>query len=267
MGYWIKTFGTTSLPSKQEAQDLTSGPIKTNLVFLPGDTVFDPRGTEQAFSTNYPIRLSGLISASTPGSLSMAFYALLALKGLRDKLYRTPDGGGATAEYIYARCEEVKSLRRFEDKLHQTVELVFIPGQDVWNGTVRAEGGTLASSPQSLIINNAGNATQRDLVITVTAGTADITALEIENTETGHKSHITYAGTIIATEELEIDTGAITAENPDGSDIDWDDWDFGGNHGINEWIRLKSGDNTVEVTFTGGGTASYAAFVFRDAYA
>lgn len=267
MGYWIKTFGTTSLPSRQEAQDLTTGPIKTNLVFLPGDTVFDPRGTEQGFSTNYPIRLSGMINATTAGSLSTAFYALLALKGVRDKLYRTPDGGGATAEYIYARCEEVKSLRRFEDGLQQTVELVFIPGQDVWNGATRSEGGTLASSPQSFVINNAGNAIQRDIEITITPGTADITALEIENTETGHKTHITYAGTIDAAEEMVIDTGAITAENPDGTDIDWDDWDFGANHGVNEWIRFKPGDNTVEVTWTGGGTASIATFAFRDAYA
>jgi hypothetical protein len=122
-------------------------------------------------------------------------------------------------------------------------------------------GVTLGTSPQVVTITNDGDATVLGAVVTVTAGSADITALEIES-DSG--AHLTYDGTIEDGEALVVDCGALSVKN-DGSSA-YADFALGANHTARYWLPLPTGDTDLTVTWTGGGTGSTIKVEFYDAW-
>ena len=266
MGYWITRFGaSTVLPTAAPDQDIGPGPIRSSLVRLPGGGVYDTRGSDGATEAGQVISVSGIISAATAGALKTAYDLLRALKGDRDKLYRTPDGGSANSEWMYARCVGVPTRRMRENRLWVPVTLFFELQEQYWHGADGSDTITLVNATTSDEITNDGNAVVTQLVITATAVTAAISTIVIENEETGHISKITYTAEIAIGEALVIDCGAKSVLN-DG------DEDFAhfaivpATHAITEWLRLKSGANTIKITRTDGHADNTVLLTFDDAW-
>jgi len=127
------------------------------------------------------------------------------------------------------------------------------------------EDSAAFTTPISPEINNAGDAVQRDITITITAAGTDITVLGISNAEAGHVSDFHFTGTIAVGKSLVIDTEAWSVLN-DGADA-WDDLAFQGGHAIDGFLRFKGGNNTINLHRTGGSNDSTYEFAFYDAFA
>jgi len=266
MGYWITRFGaSTVLPTAAPDQDIGPGPIRSSLVRLPGGGVYDTRGSDGATEAGQVISVSGLISAATAGALKTAYDLLRALKGDYDKLYRTPDGGSANSEWMYARCVGVPTRRMRENRLWVPVTLSFELHESYWHGAANSDTITLAANPQSGEINNAGTAVATQIVITTTAVTAAISAIIIENEEVGHIAKITYTNEIAIGKALVIDCGAKSVLNDGVEDFDGFDIVIA-THKTTEWLRLKSGNNTIKITRTDGHADNTVNFAFDDAW-
>jgi len=266
MGYWITRFGaSTTLPTKGVDQMIGPGPIRSSLVRLPSGGVYDTRGSDAATQAGQVISISGIVSAATAGTLKTAYDLLRAIKGDRDKLYRSPDGGSANSEWMYARCVGAPTRRVADNKLWVPVTLSFELQEQYWHGADGSDTITLAASPQSGEITNDGNAVVTQIVLTITAVTAAISTIVIENEETGHISKITYTAEIAIGEALMIDCGAKSVEN----DGDEDFANFAivtATHAIPEWLRLKSGANKIKVTRTDGHADNTVLLTFTDAW-
>jgi len=122
------------------------------------------------------------------------------------------------------------------------------------------EGTTLAASPQAMTITNDGDATCVNAIITVTAGSAAITALTLATDD----AELSYSGTIAIGKELVIDCGALSVKNDGAAAYAGFTWT--GNHTSRWWLPLYSGDNTLTVTWTGGSTDSEIKVEFYDAW-
>jgi len=265
MGYRITRFASTDLPARREMQDAITGRVQSSMVGLPGGKVFDAHGSETAIGEGYPVKVGGAVHAATPAALKTAVYLLRALKGVQDKLYRTPDGGSANSEWVEARCDAVESVRDWRHRLWENVVLHFTVLDDVWSGAAGEKNITLATGTDEGEANNLGNAIVHDLTITIAAVDSAITQVDIENLEAGHVSKIRYAGSITAGQSLVIDCGALSVKN--NAVDDWDNFSVESAHEIDEWLRLMPGNNTIRVTRTGGSADSVATLNWYHAYA
>lgn len=266
MGYWITRFGaSTTLPTAAADQMIGPGPIRSSLVRLPGGGVYDTRGTDNATQAGQIISVSGIVSGTSAANLKTNYDKLRALKGDRDKLYRTPDGDGDNSEWMYARCVDVPTRRIADNKLWVPVTLSFELHEPYWHGAANSDDGTLATTPDTFEINNAGNAVATQIVLTVIATDAAIDTIVIQGGEPGHLSKITYTGEIEANGSLVLDCGAKSVEHQGTEEFD----NFAivtADHKIDEWLRLMPGNNTIYVTRTGGGVNNTITFDFDDAW-
>ena len=150
----------------------------------------------------------------------------------------------------------------------ENVTLHFTVLDDVWSsGSVNQDPITLTSASPTANeaeINNGGNGIVRDIEISIISGDSSpsMTQIDIENEEAGHVSHIRFSGTILTNKTLIIDCGALSVKN-DGVDA-WDDLSVESAHGIDEWLRLKPGNNTIKVTRVGGDADCDALLEFYD---
>jgi hypothetical protein len=121
----------------------------------------------------------------------------------------------------------------------------------VWNGTAHAttEGLTTGTAVTVAVRNN-GNAPVYDPIITVTAGTAAITALTVT---VGTETALSWAGTLGAGNDLVIDCGAQTIRN-DGTDA-YSGFSYGAGHTVGYWVGLgATATTTISISHTGGVT-------------
>ena len=264
MAYWITKFGSTDLSqiSLRQRDELRAD---LQLVSLPGGAVHNPNGAAQA-----RVRLPQTITCdseyveATAGAFRTALYALRALVGSYATLYRSPDGEAANSESIPASLEAITMNRDADNLLVMGVSLRFQAQAEVWDGAAHTETITLGASPKSQDCDNDGNGIQRAVTITVTASGSPITAVTIENLETGHVSKVTYSGSIAVGESLVIDCGAETVRNDGDNDYAHLTRETG--HGIREWLRLMPGANTIRVTRTGGDNASTCVLTYNDGW-
>jgi hypothetical protein len=118
----------------------------------------------------------------------------------------------------------------------------------------------LNSTPKAVIVTNGGNALATRVILSITAGSAPITALAIAS---GLHS-VTYTGTIAAGKTLVLDCGAWSILN-DGVDA-YALFARSSAHASPYWFALTPGANTVTVARVGGATDSTLTLDFSDAW-
>lgn len=275
----LERFGTVTLPVYNPDGDIGPSPSRSGTVNIPGGA-YDAYGNDQAPRETTTITRRCTLIEDTPAALQTALDELRSLRGKRDRLYaRMQDD---TVRWHWARLLRVVVPKKPGNVVNQEIELIFELPPIWWYGertgdgwvldageyfdaglTLDESGGlfTLNTSPKNVTINNGGNATVTNAVITVTAAGTDITALTIAKSG---ETQLVYSGTIAVGQALVIDCGAWSVEN-NGSD-DYANFALGASHAIEEWLHLSPGNNTITVTKTGGSAASTIGIEFYDGW-
>lgn len=284
MTYNLTRFDELDLPTSDPEVDVGTGEAHAPIRTLPAGGVFDSLGDQVARRKKTEIQYRTLVRGDTAALLKTAFDNLKGKWGKRGRLYRRHD----TAEYewILARLMEIKADRKVHQVSAIPIRLVFSLVDPVWWGDSHGtpwtfDSGELfdagkrfdeetedkvalaPSATTSFAVNNSGNAIVENAVITVTAGDANITALDIRRRIGGTvNEQLLYSGAITAGESLVIDCGAWTVENNGSDDID--NFAFGSLHQTDSMFKLLPGANSIRVDITGGGTGSTILIGFRD---
>jgi hypothetical protein len=259
MGYWAVKFGSTDLPMRTPSQAVGI-PVMRGLGIATVGGAVDPNGTsEAAVRVPYMQRTEGVVVADTAAALGTAMYALRALYGKRDKLYRARDGGGT--EWVYARLTQIDAQRGLDDTLMQTVGMGWQIYDPVWSGSAHSVAGTLTGGTANISLVNNGNARVDNAVITVTVAGAALTGLTMQVAGT---SQFTWAGTVAVSDALVFDCGAPTVRN-NGVDA-YSGFGYGTAHYVSRWLELEPGTTTFTVIRTGGGTATTVGVSYYDGW-
>jgi len=271
--YHLHRFGTYELPDRMPSSDISTGAYVTDPFNLSDGGAYDPLGTEESVTQSYNLSKTAIFYFATEAARRTFEEGLRALVGTRDKLYREWDNGDL--EWVTARFKRISGSRELENRRHLEVDMEFEVYSYYWHGafdgiwtfdagfffdsglTFDPDGNTftLDASPKDVTIDGDGNAIVKDVLITLTAGSLDITAFDLES-DTG--AHFSWSGTLTAGDSLAIDTGALTVLN-NGVD-GYANFTLESDHALNEWFRVVTGDNVITVTITGGDTDSTLAF-------
>lgn len=269
--YTLTYFGQTALPEQMPVEDIGTGVVELASFPLSSGGAWDGLGADVASIRGTTITKKAKISGANAQTEYMALRGLL---GKKDRLYREWSDGNI--EWVTARLKKIGSERTVKHRAHIEVTLEFEVYSAYWHGTLIGQwylddghyldtgltfdsndaAFALDTSPKSVTVNQPGNAIIKDGILSLTAGSSNITAVSIE----GNGSHLVFSGTILAGDALVIDCGEYTVEN-DGADA-IANFSLGANHAINEWMHLNPGDNSFTVIITGGGTTSTIDFSF-----
>lgn len=267
MTWKLERFGSVVLPTYNPETPIGTGPTRETIVATHGG-FFDAYGDDQApLQLPYDLPLRVTPKESTVAALLATLRALKAMRGTQGRLYRRVYGG--EVEWCWARVAQVPAERQVQHNTHQPVEIVFrvlscwygmyhAPGPGFDDGLYFDDGvwfdieetTTLTLPAQSVTVNNGGDTTATNVVVRVTAGDTDITALELAISGV---AHLVFALTIAATKTLVIDCGSKSILN-DGVAAGINP--TGASHHSNYWLPLEPGDNTVAVGITGGLSGS-----------
>lgn len=279
----IERFGLTSIPAYDPVTDAGTFPSISGLIGNP-DGAADIYGSNQAPRDKYVLRKSCALVEASSADLQTALDALRARRGERDQLFfRMRDG---TVRWLYARLMQIVISQAHNDILRQKLDLSFEIHPQNWNGEQHGADWTLDSGEyfdtglyfdqgtgdvvtlsagsgnnNNFAITNNGNSPVKNAVLTIAAGSVDITNVVITS---GKGSHLIYAGTITAGQDLIIDCGAWSVNNNGAGD--YDNFSLGGSHEIDYWVILDPGSNPFTVVLTGGGTDSTITFEFADGW-
>jgi hypothetical protein len=289
----FERFGSVTLPTYEATHDLGTGQARMELVELPNGVPFDALGAEDALIMPPTYGLQCEADESTLAALQTTVDALRGLVGKRDKLYARMRGN-AQVRWWYARIAEIgmQYTPAMGAGPYQPMRLAFQcvgvgwntvhhgagwdldAGIDLDTGYVLDETGnfTLSTSPKTCTLANSGNQNVDNAIITVTAGAADITALNVAITTAGGViwipglTEFDFTGTIAAGKSLVIDCGKRTVKNNgtgaySGLAIDVTA------HTVFPWLRVMPGGSDVIVTKTGGSTDSTITFDYFERWA
>lgn len=274
----LQRFGALTLPQYEGTFPAGAPVARLPFVELPRGGVFDADGSTRSKQGKHSIGYKATFSEATETALQTVYdlwraavgekYDLIAL--LADGTYRR---NLAALENMQADLV-TENLCYFESTLTfackrpewwgENAHLIYFDDGHYFDSGLAFDGHApyaLSSSPTTISLTNGGNRPVTNVRITVTAGDAAITALEITTTNV----ELDYAGNIAATKSLVIDTGAMTVEDDGVSD--YANFSLGSGHKLAEWLRLLPGSNSVVVTFTGGGTGATVHFEYYDAWA
>lgn len=259
MGYWVTKFGTTDLPLRSPSQTVGIPVIGGLGINTIGGAV-DPLGSDDGrVQVPYMQRTEGVVIADTAAALGTAVYALRALYGKRDKLYRVRDGAGT--EWVYARLTQIDVQRGLNDTLMQSLGFTWQIEEAVWSGSAHDVVGTLSGGTTNMSLPNAGNARVDNAVITVTVAGTPLTGLTMLVAGT---SQIAWAGTVAVGNAIILNCGAHTVRN-NGADA-YNGFSYGTAHYVSRWLELEPGTTTFTVIRTGGGTATTVGVAYYDGW-
>ena len=126
----------------------------------------------------------------------------------------------------------------------------FFDRDDVW--TPDASGDTYA-------ITNEGNATQDEIILTITAGATSINNIRIRCEDCDW----TYGGVVAATKSLVVNTATMSITN-DGDDA-YNGLTLNAGHTIADWLVFGTGSNTITIYYSGNaGADATVTFDFYD---
>jgi hypothetical protein len=282
MTWRVIQFGDLVLPNYDPQINLGTGQALSALVELPGGGVFDQYGDEDRPMRPMKFTKRAVIHDENRSTLQDLFDALKAYAGKKESISLLSLDGDEEYRWAEGSVEVIDGPRRPGDMYTQDVEINWLIDRPLWHGALRAgwyfddgyylddglyfdesNSTTLDASPKTVTANNGGNATVEDAIITVTAGSAPITALKIERQVSGTTyEELDFTGTIATGKALVIDVGAWSVLN-DGVDA-FNDLAMGSDHKSECLLKLLPGDNTIIVTITGGSTDSTIAFAYYD---
>lgn len=272
MPYRYTTFDGVGLPEYLPEDDLGVGSIPSTLLDSLGG-VFDYLGTTRRLPKRHPIHYRGkfvgrgntrwidedgnfvvdelgnyiILGADYAADLRDQVDSLKAKIGVYAQLIREREEDGMQ-QFKLTRLLGVSHVRRVEDVDRVAVlDLDFEAAGFPWKkSTATTTTDSLASGANVVAVTVAGVEQVRDAVITVTA-TSNITNLLFE---LGSNTKFTFAGTVLAGNDLVIDMGKLTVKN-DGVDA-YTNFVLDAIHTVDGWLVLPNGTNNMTVTVTGG---------------
>jgi len=272
-------FAGVTLPGY--AYKVTGGPkARDNTLRTVGGAV-DGDSTYGQWDYPYTMTYSCLVYESGGiASLGAALDELRAMIGVEGKLYADPWDTTAADRWALARCVGVNIPATVYNRQTQKIDIEFRVKTSwrgfAYGGTVSGSSylfgnglyysatsaTTLDTSPKTVTVNNGGNTWVDDCGITITAGSAAITAVTIG---ISGSSEFTFSGTVTTGNTLIIDCGKrfVRANGIDA----YDSFALTSNHVVAPWLRLASGANSVVVTLTGGDVDSTIQFTYSDGWA
>lgn len=277
----LTTFGDVDLPEYNPRLGGGSAPTREATITLADGTIYDGIGASQAEAVlPYSLTYDCVAMEDDDATLQTTLAALFALRGQRLKLYRRLLSDEDVITWAWARLMRLSMpsgpigqtthiplsfqfeiLSAWHGHYHTT--WFFDDGYYFDDGLYFDDGEfveTMASSPHVITVTNGGNATCRDGVISITAGTANISSLTIASGGTD----IDWTGTITAGNTLVIDCGAKSVKN-NGVNA-YSGFAYGGSHTLNGWLELPAGDTNITITFAGGSTDSTVSVEFYDTW-
>lgn len=280
MSYHLYRFGASELLARlNNSEDIGTGQARIEAIDFANGGSYDQLGKEQAVRGGYRVKTQGQIVATDASDLVTQYNTLRSYLGKRERLYRKLDTGDL--QWAWARLENIESTREVKNRLYLEIDLTFFLFSPLWNGTIngtwRLDTGevlddtldldttlieVLDSTTKSIVLTNDGNAMQRNFEFAITAKATPIT--EIQIVKVG-ETDFTWTGTIAVNTQLVIDFGAMSIRN-NGVDAYNGFVLSGANHLIDDWLRLSPGNNTIEVTRTGGSNDSELAISYFDGW-
>lgn len=290
MAYALRQFGSILLPEYKEdgnADNLGTGLARTSWQELPNGTYFDNYyGVERRPQGIRPLTKEGVLIGDDATAIRTQIDALRKNIGVRDKL--TVQFFDGVLRWQWAVLKEVNTEAALLKGRAMPVQLTFETAAQHWYQLVQGtEGWTIGDdsfllgdgtaaigqsdyvytidgngSARFFSLVHSGNIPATNLQITVTAGTTNLTQVDIQNvTSDGATANdwiIQYTGTILAGESLVIDCGALTVLN-DGDDA-FADLSATAKA---QWMRLEAeATNSIKVTAY-GNTNLDATISFR----
>lgn len=278
MPYRYTTFDGVSLPAARPEDDLGVGSVPSTLLDSLGG-VFDYTGGTRRLPKRHSIAYRGKyvgdantiwvdetgaeivdengdnfsFGADYIANLREQRDSIMVKIGVHGQLIRQREEDGLE-QYKMAQLLDAKYVRTVEDVNRvANMDIIFeAPGTPWRRTTATTTTDSLSSGANTVAVTVSGAEQVRDAVITITA-TNNITAVTIT---LGSHTSFTFSDTVLAGNDLVIDTGELSVTN-DGVDA-YDGFDLNiPTHAIDGWLILESGTNNLVVTVTGGpGTIS-----------
>lgn len=277
MAWEITRFGNITLPRAMPTETMTPLPARTRIVATAAG-IFDADGAQRS-APAYPLSLIYSAIVTPSAGLKAEVDALRAAVGTRARLYRT--GSDASIQWCMARLIDMPHERSVPMLRWLQISLEFMQ-LSVWNGVNHADweldDGTLLDDAEAFdsgdyqqvinsvamyqtVVNN-GNAPVRDVVLTVTAGTAGALSNIVL---WGPGQHLKYSGNLLARSTLVIDCAAHSVK-VDGADA-YASFSLGSYHTMDDWCLLQPGNNAMSLQSTGTVTGASWSIEFKDAWA
>lgn len=290
MAYTLRQFGSILLPEyKEEGQsdNMGTGLALTSWQQLPNGTYFDNyAGVERRPQGIRPRTKEGLLIGSSHEAIETQIDNLRKHIGVRDKLTVQFMSGRLRWQYAVLRQVDiaaelfrnftVPAQLTFETAAQHWYELIRgVEGWTVGDDSFTLGDGTAGLGQNDFVFTINGNGSARffslthngnipatNLIITVTAGTTNLTQVDLQNVTsdaaTANDWICQYTSTILAGESLVIDCGAQTVLN-DGDNAYAD---FSATH-RGQWMRLEAeAVNSVRVVAYGNSNLD-ATISFR----
>lgn len=257
MSYKFTSFDQLTLPGYNRESGNDTGPSQSGFIPTVAGS-FDVYGADVApVNTPFTATLRCILSEETDAGQRAALDALRAKARVRGQLVRQADD--ATTHYAWARLSNVQVRRVYANRGYQILDFTWALESE-WYEDRSDQNETLDGSPYTLSVENAGNRAVTNAVITITADDASLTAVTLTTT---NGTHLVWAGTVTAGNDLVIDCGAKSITN--NAVDDYSNLSYGGNHAIDDWLRIV-GAMDITITYTGGGTAPTVTIAFDDGW-
>jgi hypothetical protein len=258
MSYKLVTFDSLTLPAYNRESGIDTGPSQAG--FVPTiNGGFDVYGTGIApVNTPFAATLRAIVSEETDAAQRAAIDGLRAKARVRGQLVRQADDD-LSIQWAWARLQQISQRRVYGNRGYQILEFTWAMESE-WYADRADLTEELDGSPYTLSVENEGNRTVTNAVITITADDASLTAATITTT---NGTHLIWAGTLVAGDDLVIDCGAKSIKN-DGANA-YSGLTYGSGHTIDDWLRIY-GAMDITITYTGGGTAPTVTIAFNDGW-
>lgn len=260
MAYRLTEFDGVDLPAYNREANFDTAPALPGFVATLGGA-YDSYGADVApMGLPYTLTLRGIVSEETDANQRAAIDGMRALQRRRGKLVRVADDDDSE-QWCWARLDQVVHRRPFGNRGYQVLEFSWSI-ESGWQQDQDDDEQLPTSSPHAQTVYNDGNRTVSDVIITFHADDANATAVTITTT---NGTHLVWAGTLLAGDDLVFDCGAKSITN-DGANA-YDDLSYGAGHTIDNWISVEPGSMDITVTYTGGGNFPSVTTSFNHGWA